>query len=221
VIDVELAPHVLASLRALSEEGTAPRRCHGDAITGAIGAAVERLLSGDLSGSVRPWHLPALRSGAERLGEVTSARVVGVDADVLVVELLPDGSRILFCGVDDGWRLVRFVDGDDVSVRPETTRRVSLSGWGPDAVLAALGIVKPGGVELEAEDEYLGQGETETRYRYRWTDDRGRSILAEQVRNEIFDGATPYTTYVRGVIVDGDRGVLLNGRDDSALVTEG
>ena len=44
---------------------------------------------------------------------------------------------------------------------------------------------------------------------------------AEQVKNEIFDGATPYTTYVRGVIVDGDRGVLLTGRDDSALITEG
>jgi hypothetical protein len=44
---------------------------------------------------------------------------------------------------------------------------------------------------------------------------------AEQAKNEIFDGATPYTTYVRGVIVDGDRGVLLTGRDDTALITEG
>jgi hypothetical protein len=40
-------------------------------------------------------------------------------------------------------------------------------------------------------------------------------------QNEIFDGATPYTTYVRGVIIDGDRGVLLTGRYDSALITEG
>jgi hypothetical protein len=32
---------------------------------------------------------------------------------------------------------------------------------------------------------------------------------------------TPYTTYVRGVIVDGYRGVLLTGRDDSALIVEG
>ncbi len=48
-----------------------------------------------------------------------------------------------------------------------------------------------------------------------------RSILAEEVKNEIYDGATPYTTYVRGVIIDGDRGVLLTGRDDSALVIEG
>jgi hypothetical protein len=45
--------------------------------------------------------------------------------------------------------------------------------------------------------------------------------LAEEVKNEIYDGATPYTTYVRGVIVEGDRGVLLTGRGDSALVIEG
>ena len=42
-----------------------------------------------------------------------------------------------------------------------------------------------------------------------------------KAKNEIFDGATPYTTYVRGVIVDGDRGALLTGRDDTALITEG
>jgi hypothetical protein len=75
-------------------------------------------------------------------------------------------------------------------------------------------------VELEVESEDLGQGETETRYRYQWTEGV-RSILAEEVKNEIFDGATPYSTYVRGVIIDGDRGVLLTGRDDSALVFEG
>jgi hypothetical protein len=44
---------------------------------------------------------------------------------------------------------------------------------------------------------------------------------AEEVKNGIFDGATPYSTYVRGVIVDGDRGVLLTGRDGSALIVEG
>jgi hypothetical protein len=27
-------------------------------------------------------------------------------------------------------------------------------------------------------------------------------IPAERIKNEIFDGATPYTTYVRGVIID-------------------
>ena len=33
--------------------------------------------------------------------------------------------------------------------------------------------------------------------------------------------ASSHTTYVRGVNIDGDRGVLLTGRDDSALVIEG
>ena len=28
-------------------------------------------------------------------------------------------------------------------------------------------------------------------------------ILAEEIKNEIYDGATPYSTYVRGVIIDG------------------
>lgn len=87
-------------------------------------------------------------------------------------------------------------------------------------MLAALGIVKPEAVQLEVESSDLGQGETETRYRYRRTEG-GRSFLAEEIKNEIFDGATPYTTYVRGVIIDGDRGVLLTGRGDRAQVTEG
>jgi len=137
-----------------------------------------------------------------------------------VAELLPGGQRIVLRGVDDEWRLLRFADDDDVSIRPETTVRVDLHGWGPDSVLAALGIAKPDGVELEVVSEDLGQGETQTRYRYQWRDG-GRSIQAEEVKNEIYDGATPYTTYVRGVIIDGDRGVLLTGRDDSALVIEG
>jgi len=63
-------------------------------------------------------------------------------------------------------------------------------------------------VELEVVSAYLGEGEGD------------RSILAGEVKNEICDGATPYSTYVRGVIVDGDRGVLLTGRDDSALIAE-
>ena len=49
----------------------------------------------------------------------------------------------------------------------------------------------------------------------------GRSIVAEKVKNEIYEGATPYSTYVRGVIIDGYRGVLLTGSGDSALVIEG
>ena len=63
-----------------------------------------------------------------------------------------------------------------------------------DDVLAALGIAKPDGVELEVVSEDLGQ---------------------------IYDGAGPYSTYVRGVIVDGDRGVLLTGSGGSAVVIEG
>ena len=139
---------------------------------------------------------------------MSSARAVSVDENVLVAELLPGGERIVFRGIDDEWRLVRFADGDDVYLRPETTRRVELHGGGPDSVLAALDIVKPDGVELEFSSEDLGQGETEYRHGYQWTDG-SRSILAEEVKNEIYDGATPYSTYVRGVIIDGDRGVLL------------
>lgn len=155
------------------------------------------------------------------MGEVSAATAVWVDANVLVAELAPGAERIVLRGVDDGWRLVRFADGDDVSVRPETTRRVALHGSGPDAVLAALGVVKPEGVELTYTSEDLGQGESEYRHGYRWIDDIGRSILAEEVKNEIFDGATPYSTYLRGVIIDGDGGVLLSAREGTADVIEG
>jgi hypothetical protein len=57
------------------------------------------------------------------------------------------------------------------------------------------------------------------RYGATWADG-GRSFLAEAVKTEIYDGATPYSTYVRGVIIDGDRGVLLTGSGDSAVVIE-
>jgi hypothetical protein len=70
---------------------------------------------------------------------------------------------------------------------------VELHGWGPDSVPAAIGIAKRDGVELEMVSEDLGQGETET----------------------------SYSTYVRGVIVDGYRGVLLTGSGGSAVVIEG
>jgi hypothetical protein len=220
LIPIELAPEVTTSLRAMRNRGTPPARCHKGVIQSAIAGGVRRLVEGALSGGVRPWDLPELQRRATGLGEVASARAVSVDEDVLVAELLPGRQRIVFRGVDDEWRLVRFADDDDVSIRPETTRKFDLRGWGPDSVLAARGIAKPDGVELEVVSEDLGQGETETRYRYQWTEG-GRSILAEQIKNEIYDGATPYTTYVRGVIVDGDRGVLLTGRDDSAQVIEG
>ena len=221
MIPVELAPDVVTSLRRMRDRGEQPPRCHGGVIRSAIADAVRRLVGDGLSGGVRPWDLPALQRRAAGLDEVSSARAVSVDEHAVVAEMIPGGERIVLRAVDDGWRLVRFVDGDDVSVRPETTRRVALEGWGPDAVLAALGIAKPEGVALEHSDEYLGQGETEYRHGYQWVDERGRSILAEQIKSEIFDGATPSSTYVRGVIIDGDRGVLLTGRDDSALIIEG
>ena len=113
-------------------------------IESAIAGAVRRLVEDDLTGGVRPWDLPELQRRAAYLGEVSFARAVSVDENVLVAELLPGGERIAFRGVDDEWRLVRFLDG-----------------------------------------------------------------------------ATPYSTECLGVIIDGDRGVLLTGRDDSALVTEG
>lgn len=115
---------------------------------------------------------------------------------------------------------MRFTDGDDTTLRPETTRRVALHGWGPDSVLTALGLTKPDHVEMEIVTEDMGQGEARTSYRYRWTEG-ARSVLAEEVKTEIYDGATPYSTYVRGVVLDGDGGVVLTGRDGSALITEG
>jgi hypothetical protein len=152
LIAVELAPEVTASLRAMKDRGTPPTRCHRGLVQSAVAGGVRRLIDGALSGGVRPWDLPELQRRATGLGEVSSARAVSVDEDVL--------------------------------------------------------------------SEVLGQGETETRHRYQWTEGR-RSILAEDIKNEIYDGATPYSTYVRGVIVDGDRGVLLTGSGDSALIIEG
>lgn len=221
MIPVELGPAVVASLKSMRDRGEQPPRCHDGVIRSAIAGAVRRLVEDDLSGGVRPWDLPALERQAASLGEVSAATAVWVDANALVAELAPGGERIVLRGVDDGWRLVRFADGDDVSVRPEISRTVALNGSGPDAVLAALGVVKPDGVELEYTSEDLGQGETEYRHGYRWVDDAGCSIVAEEVKNEIFDGATPYSTYVRGVIIDGDGGVLLSGHEGSADLIEG
>jgi hypothetical protein len=220
LIPVEFAPAVHESLRAMKDRGTPLPRCHKGVIQSAIAGAVRRLVDNTLSAGVRPWDLPKLERRAAELGEVSSACAESVDENVLVASLLPGGQQIVLRGVDDEWRLVRFADGGDVSIRPETTRRVELQGSAPGSVLTALGLVKPDHVELEVVSEYLGEGETETRYRYQWTEG-STSILAEEVKNEIYDGATPYSTYVRGVIVDGDRGVLLTGRDDSALITEG
>jgi hypothetical protein len=86
---------------------------------------------------------------------------------------------------------VRPARGADYSLQPKFARTVALDGSGPDAVLAAPGaIVKPDDVERQYSSEDLGQGETEYRDGYRWTDDAGRTILAEEIKNEIFDGAT-------------------------------
>ena len=76
MISVDLAPEVQETLRAMANADDAPKRCHQGVITSAVAAAVARLLSDDLSGIVRPWHFDALRSRAEHLGDVTSARVV-------------------------------------------------------------------------------------------------------------------------------------------------
>lgn len=186
----------------------------------AVRRAVGLLASGRFEGHVRPWHVAALRREAASLGEVSAAVAVHLDGDELVAELTPSGRRIGLRWSGYEWRLVSFVAPGDTTLPPETTRDVPLLGDGPDGVLATLGIDRPPGVTLRWVDTELGQGETETRHGYEWTDGT-RSILAEEIRNEIFDGATPYTIYVRGVVVDGDHGCILSGSGDSATLIEG
>ncbi len=164
----------------MKDRGTPPPRCHKGVIQSAIAGVVRRLVDNAMSSGVRPWDAPELERRAADLGAVSSARAESVDENVLVASLFPGGQRIVLRGVGDEWWLVRFVDGDDVSLRPETTRRVELRGSAPDCVLAALGLVKPDHVELEVVSEYLGEGETETRYRYQWTEG-SKSFLAEEV----------------------------------------
>jgi hypothetical protein len=166
LIPVELTPDVSAALRAMKDRGTLPPRCHTGVIKSGIAGTVRRLVENTLSAIVRPWDLPELQRRVAGLDEVSSARVVSVDENVMVAELLSSAQRIVFRGVDDEWRLVKFADGDDVSIPPETTRRVELRGSAPDSVLTALGISKPDNVELEVVSEYLGEGETKTCYRY-------------------------------------------------------
>lgn len=221
MIPVDIAPDVEGSLRSLKDHhGALPHRCHDGVVRSAVAGSVRRLLGDELDAAVRPWDLPALRRRAADVRQVTAARVIHLQPDALAAELVPGGERLVFRGVGDGWRLVRFADGADYALRPEASRRVSLTGAGPDAVLDALGLGKPDGVERDYVTEDRGQGETETRHRYAWTEGN-RSVVAEEVTTEIFDGATPRSTYLRGVVVDGDRGVLLTGRGDSALIIEG
>lgn len=189
-------------------------------VVGAVAVAVQRLLDDDLERWVRPWDVAGLRSGAAALGSVTAATVVHLDDAVVVAKLLPSGRHIALRWVDGQWRLARFVAPGETTLPAETSRRVPLAGDGPDGVLATLGIARPAGVEPHCESEDLGQGEEETRYGYRWTEG-GRSVIAEEVKTEIFDGATPYSRYLRGVVVDGESGSILSGSGDSALLIEG
>ena len=209
-VPVEVAPEVVAALGD---------RTHRQ-VRNAVARAVALLLDGDLDGHVRPWDVAGLRRGSADLGEVASAVAVHLGDGVLAAELRPSGRYIALRRVDDGWRLARFVAPGEYTLPPETTRRVPLHGSNPDAVLEALGIERPADVEATYAAEDLGQGETETRYGYQWETDGG-SVLAEEVKNEIYDGATPYTRYLRGVVVDGEHGRILSGSGEDALLIEG
>ena len=209
-VPVEVAPEVVAAL------GNRTKR----QVRNAVAHAVALLLDGDLDGHVRPWDVAGLRRGSADLGEVASAVAVHLDDDVLVVELVPSGTHVALRRVDDGWRLARFVLPGEYTLPPETTRRVPLHGSNPDAVLEALGIERPANVEATYVTEDLGQGETETRCGYQWTDG-SRTVLAEEVKTEIFDGATPYSRYLRGVVVDGEHGRILSGSGEDALLIDG
>jgi hypothetical protein len=57
-------------------------------------------------------------------------------------------------------------------------------------------------------------------YGYEWTDGT-RTVLAEEIKTEIFDGATPYSRYLRGIIVDGEHGAILSGSGEDAPLIEG
>ncbi|MGW0158171.1 hypothetical protein ACWDUN_02510 [Mycobacterium sp. NPDC003323] len=221
---VELAPEVVAAIRSLRDGDEVPLRCHKGPIRTAIAAAVRALCADDLGSRVRPWDLSALRRVAADLGEVAGATALYVDESVLVAQLHPSGQRIALRGVDDGWRLVRFLDAAEepaqVDLPVETTREIELDTLSPEAVLTVLGIAKPDDVELDIDSEDLGQGQTETRYRYLFTDN-GRSVLAEEVTSEIFDGATPGSRWVRGVVIDRGRGVLLTANRERAVLIQG
>lgn len=221
---VALAPEVIETVRSLRDRGEVPLRCHTGPIRTSVAAAVTALCEDVLGSRVRPWDLSALRRSAAGLGAVTGATVLFVDDPVLVAELHPGGQRIALRGVEDGWRLVRFLDPAerpaDVVLAPETIREIELDALSAEGVLIALGIAKPDDVELDVDTEDLGQGQTETRYRYLFTDN-GRSVLAEEVMSEIFDGATPRSSRVRGVVIDRGHGVLLTANRERAWVIQG
>lgn len=208
----------------MRDKGEIPLRCNKGPIRIALAVAVRALNADELGPRVRPWHLSALRRRAAELGEVTGANAVYVDGVVLVAELLPGRERVVLGGVADGWRLIRFLDAaeitEDVRLHAETTQDITLDEFSPDAVLTALGVAKPVDVELDIASQDLGRGETETRYRYLFTDN-GRAVLAEEVTNEIFDGATPCSRYLRGVLIDGGHGALVTANGDGAQLIRG
>ena len=221
---VDLAPEVIAALWALRDAGEIPLRCNKGPVRAAVAAAVRALDNDSLGPQVRPWDLSALRRRAADLDEITGAVAVYLDEEMVIAELMPGRERVVLRGVGDGWRLVRFLDDSEVNgqVRlvPETTREITLEAFSPEAVLTAMGVDKPDDVDLDIECEDLGQGETRTLYRYLFTDN-GRSVLAEEVKSEIFDGATPCSGYLRGVLIDGGRGTLVTASRDGAVLTQG
>lgn len=221
---VDLAPEVIAALWALRDAGEIPLRCNKGPVRAAVAAAVRALDGDSLGPKVRPWDLSALRRRAAELDEITGAVAVYLDEEMVIAELMPGRERVVLRGVGDGWRLVRFLDDSEVNgqVRlvPETTREITLEAFSPEAVLTAMGVDKPDDVDLDIECEDLGQGETRTLYRYLFTDN-GRSVLAEEVKSEIFDGATPCSGYLRGVLIDGGRGTLVTASRDGAVLTQG
>lgn len=221
---VDLAPEVITALWALRDAGEIPLRCNKGPIRAAVAAAVRALNEDNLGPKVRPWDLSALRRRAAELGETTGAVAVYLNKEMVVAELLPSRDRVVLRGVGDAWRLVRFLDAaeltEQVRLIPETTQEITLAEFSPDAVLTALGVDKPDDVDLDIESADLGQGNTETRYRYLFTDN-GRSVLAEEVKSEIFDGATPSSRYLRGVLIEGGRGALVTASRDGAVLTQG
>jgi len=152
---------------------------------------------------------------------------------VIAVELAPEVTSALRAMKDHGAPPLRCHKGVIRSAIEGAVRRLRsddldtvVRPWDLPALrsraaqLDALGVRGPNGVRLRSTTEDPGQGETRSRCGYYWTDDRGRSIIAEETTTEICDGATPYSSYVRGVIVDGG-GELLTGRDGGAEVIEG
>jgi hypothetical protein len=151
---------------------------------------------------------------------------------LIPVELAPEAAASLRAMKDRGTPPPRCHKGVINSAFAGGVRRLidgSLSGgvrpWDLQALQRrAAGLGEVSSARAVSVDEWrlvrFADGETETSYRYQWTEG-GRSILAEEVKNEIYDGATPYSTYVRGVIIDGDRGVVLTASGDSAQVFEG